>query len=285
MNIPVIQLIKITRPVNVLLTFISVWLAAFISPNFQVSLDVFAAALSAASILAAGNVINDIYDLEIDRLNRPRRPLPSGRLSIKSARILYILLNSAGLIPALFLGPVFTVIALLVIVLMFYYSRNLKKMVLWGNFTVSLATGLTFIYGALAVDDVVAGLIPAVFAFLFHFGREIIKDMQDADGDRAGNANTLPIRYGYVPSISMVTLLFSVLILLTLFPYIFKVYPLSYLVLVVPAVDGVLAFVAIALWRRRDKVFLGVLSTVLKIDMFVGLMAVWLGARNVNFFN
>ncbi len=277
--------IKITRPLNVLLTFVSIYLAAYISPRFYAGWSVFIAALSAALIAAGGNSINDLYDVETDRINRPERPLAAGVLSTVQGKALYVVATLSGLILAWILGWNFMVLALSVSVLLFWYSARLKRTALFGNMVVSFVSGLTFIYGAMAVADWRAGIIPAVFAFFFHFGREIIKDMQDVHGDLQTGAKTLPGKYGFRISAVIVNILFLLLIVLTVLPYIFFNYSVYYLWLVVPGVDAVLLYVSVMLWKQSDTRHLGRLSGLLKIDMFVGLLAIWLGTHHVVFIN
>lgn len=281
----IIAYFKLSRPLNVLLTFISVCLAASISIHFHISVNLFFAALSASFILAGANAINDIFDLEIDRVNRPKRPLASGKITLRSAWIFFFASYSSGLILASLCGLKLFLIALLTAGLLVWYSVYLKRTVIWGNALVSFAAGLTFIYGALAVDDWQAGILPGLFAFFFHFGREVLKDMQDLKGDRAGEAWTLPARYGLVTAGRVIIFLFIILIGVTLLPYIFSIYNSFYLIVLVAGVHSILIYVMICLNRQPDKQMLGRLSNLLKFDMFIGLVAVWIGAHHVNFFN
>ena len=276
---------RLIRPENVLLTFTSVWLAAFISPKFEITYSILWAALSASMILAGANIINDIYDLEIDKLNRPERILASGRITVRTAWLLFYLTYFIGIIFAWLAGPSFFLIAVCMAILMVWYSAFLKRTVLLGNFLVSFAAGITFIYGAMAIHDWQAGIIPAVFAFCYHLGREIIKDIQDMPGDLKNNVITFPGKHGIKSSIRMVNLIFIVLIILTLLPYIFSVYEAAYFWLVIFGVDIVLIAVMLILHFRQDPKTLAKLSFVLKIDMFVGLASVWIGSHNVVFFN
>ena len=261
---------KIIRPLNVLLIFVSIGLAAFISPQFSITPLLGFVALSAALILAGANVINDIYDLDIDRINRPGRPLASGAITRKQAWYWFFVLYGAGLLMAFTAGFWFFISAIIMAVLLFWYSAHLKRTVLYGNILVSFAAGFTFIYGAMAVDDWQVGIIPAVFAFFFHLGREIIKDMQDMEGDLQNNVVTFPGKYGLIPTALLVNILFGLLLLLTVLPYIFSVYSSGYLWIVIPGVDLVLVFVMIRLWFTNASSVLGKLSDLLKIDMFVG---------------
>ncbi len=78
--------LKIIRPLNSFLAGISVFIAAFLSPAFRLSHVLFIAMLAAALVTAAGNVINDVYDLDIDRVNRPNRILPSAKMTVPRAK-------------------------------------------------------------------------------------------------------------------------------------------------------------------------------------------------------
>ncbi|MCU0333010.1 MAG: UbiA family prenyltransferase, partial [Ignavibacteriaceae bacterium] len=85
-------IIKIIRPLNFLITFASVIVAAVIcSPDKFPELNAFLAAFAASFALAAGNIINDIYDIDIDKINRPLRPLPSQKITIKEAYSFYFI--------------------------------------------------------------------------------------------------------------------------------------------------------------------------------------------------
>lgn len=279
------DLFKLIRPLNVLLTFVSVWLAAFISPQFKPGISVLLAALSASLILAGANIINDLYDLEIDKLNRPNRPLAAGLISQRTGWFYFYLFYLGGLACALSAGPAFFYIAGLIALLLVWYSARLKRTVLWGNILVSFAGGLTFIYGALAVGDWQSGIIPAIFAYFFHFGREVIKDVQDLPGDLENQVVTFPGKFGVKAAILLVNILFTILILLTILPYIFSVYSNVYLWVVVLGVDSVLLYIISVLWIRQEQAAFVKLSALLKVDMFVGLIAILLGARHVTFFN
>lgn len=277
--------IRLTRPLNVAIAFCSLWVAAYISPHFTVNAIVVFSSLTVALIAAGGNIINDIFDLEIDKINKPRRVLACGALSIKQARLFFALTYAAGLFFAAISGSVFLLIAGLTAFLLYAYSAFFKRTILLGNLLVSFASALVFVYGALAVDDLKAGFFPALFVFFFHFGREILKDMEDVEGDLAQNAVTFPGRFGPRFSVLLINFIFLLLTLLTILPYILSVYNKYYLITVVSGVDLVLIFSCTLLWFRRDVRTLGFLSLLLKLDMFVGLAAVIIGSRHVVFFN
>ncbi len=276
---------QIIRPLNIFIAIVSVVVAAFMSPYFTANITLLLASVAAGLIAAGANVVNDIYDIEIDRINKPLRPLPSGRIKVRSAWILYGGLSASGIfIAAISVLPLFA-IAVLNTFILYYYSRSLKGTVLWGNIAVSFASALTFIYGGLTMNDYSVGLFPAIFAFLFHLGREIIKDMQDIRGDLENNAVTFPGRFGIGKSVTLVNGIFIILLFCTFLPYIYGIYNRTYLYLVIFGVDAVLIATGIILCFKNDEAMLGKLSHLLKLDMLVGILAILIGARHVILFN
>ena len=270
-------LITLTRPVNVVISAASIFMGAFITGTIQPIAKVALACLSGSIIAGAANVINDYFDIEIDKINKQHRPLPSGLVTPPQARIFSILLFATGIIIGALVNSVALAIAASSSVLLFMYSASLKRTVLWGNLAVSLATALAFIYGGIAVGRFSAALIPAGFAFMFHWGREIIKDIEDMEGDRENHVKTLPIRYGEKIALGVATGVFCVLLFATIVPYSLKIYGLLYLLIVLFGVDTVLVYVIFSMWKNPQPANLGWLSTLLKIDMIIGLVAIYAG--------
>jgi len=193
--------LQLLRPVNFLITFLTAVVAVLIcSPqNFNYLIAILAG-LSAGFTASAGNIINDIFDLKIDKINRPDRPLPSGKLSNKEALALYFIFLLLSFIMSWFINlPAFLIVAATSF-LLFLYSKFLKRIPLAGNIVVAFLTGLVFIYGGIAVENPAAAIIPASFAFLINFIREIVKDIQDVKGDKNAGLKTFPIRFGYQKS-------------------------------------------------------------------------------------
>lgn len=269
--------VKLSRPLNVLISMLSIWVAAIIASGFEFTIVLLLAIATAGLITAGANIINDIFDVEIDRINKPQRLIAAGAVPVSCAWFYFGFSYGAGLLIAWIAGIDLFLFACLFALLLYWYSARLKRVVLWGNAVVSLSTGFAFIYGAMAVNNWKAGIIPAVFALFFHFGREVIKDMQDVSGDSSEHAHTFPIRYGRKKSVLLVNIIFGVLIILTIIPYILHIYNATYLVVVIAGVDVVLLSVSIVLWLKYDPVFLGKISHLLKLDMFIGLLAIFLG--------
>jgi len=269
--------IKITRPLNVLISFISIGIGALVSGSFHWSINLLFAGLTAALITAGANIINDIFDIEIDRINKPDRPLPAGKISLIGAKVLFTALYGLALIFAALNGKILFFAALLIAVLLYWYSASLKKTVLWGNLLVSAISGFTFIYGAMSVGDWRGGIVPAVLAFFFHLGRELLKDMQDVEGDLARNAVTFSGKYGLKQAALVTRAVFMVLIAVTLIPFFLKIYNEIYLIIVIFGVDTVLVYIVSILKENTEAKELDKLNKILKADMLIGLLAIYLG--------
>lgn len=274
----ILGLIELARPVNCLIGFCSILAAAFVARGALAPLrDVMVAGLSGMFILAGGNAINDVLDVDIDRINRPMRPLPSGRISRRLAVMEAGFLFFVGVISGGTIGRLVGGIALLAVGLLILYSAWLKRTVLWGNLSVSALGGLAFLYGGLAAERMRAAWVPAILAFFFHFGREVLKDMEDVEGDRSAQANTFPVRFGLRRASLLAMLIYGVLVFLSPVPFLLGLYRWPYLVVVVLGVDGVVAYAIGSLWKDRSPRNLVRLSGLLKADMLIGLMAIVVG--------
>lgn len=189
--------LKLARIGNVIIAFISVEVAGVLCGlDIANSWRIFAAAVAAALVTAGGNAINDLFDVEIDRINRPQRPLASGRLSRKQVERFYAATTLAGLVLSAFVNIWTLVIAGTAAVLVFLYSYRFKRTIFVGNAVVAMVTGLAFIYGGAAVMDLRDVYPAAVFAFLANLIREIIKDAEDVRGDGEIGVRTIATRYG-----------------------------------------------------------------------------------------
>ncbi len=268
---------RLIRPVNVLVGAASVFVGAFVTGALRPPGAIVLACISGALIMAGGNVINDYCDIEIDRVNKADRPLPSGRISPGHALRLSIILFVLGIFFSIFINSAALLIAIFVALGLVFYSFRLKRTLLAGNIAVSLFSALAFLYGSLAVDRWQQALIPAGFAFLFHLGREIVKDVQDQAADLTGAATTLPIRFGTRTALAVASGVFSLLILATLVPYCMSMYDDLYLPVVLVGVDLVIVIMLYLMWTNPSPESLGRVSNILKADMVVGLLALYLG--------
>lgn len=190
-------LLEILRPFNCLMAGAAAIIGLLIAGGFdaEMSAKIF---LAVFLITGAGNAVNDYYDREIDAVNRPNRPIPSGRISPRGAAAYSLLLFAFGCIFAGLVNQLCLAIALFNSLLLFFYARNLKATPLAGNLCVAYLTGSTFLFGgaAFGVEGIEANIVPAGLSFLATMSREIAKDIEDMEGDRQGGAKTLPILAG-----------------------------------------------------------------------------------------
>jgi len=271
-------IVKITRPFNLLITFVSVIVAAIICQiNTFPILDVILAAIAASIVMASGNIINDIYDIEIDKINRPLRPLTSNIITINQAYSLYISFVVLSIIISVFLNEIALAIVLFSILLLFFYSIYLKRIPLLGNIVVAFLTGLVFIFGGVVVGNPSAAIVPAVFAFLINLIREIVKDMEDCEGDKKAGVTTLPNRFGFQTSKILVLIISTLLILCTLYPFLTHLYKIEYFVLVMITVTPILIFCLKKIYSDHSPNNLKKISNLLKLSMVFGLIAIYLG--------
>jgi len=227
--------------------------------------------------MASGNIINDIYDIDIDRVNKPSRPLPSEKISIKVAYIFYFVFIAASVFISSLLNEKAIAIVLVSILLLFLYSKYLKRIPLVGNITVAILTGLVFIFGGVVVENPAAAMVPAVFAFLINLIREIVKDMEDVEGDTKAGMITFPIKSGYRKSKLFISLITISLILYTLYPFITQLYKIEYFIVVMVIVNPILVYCLKILFEDESVKNLKRISNLLKLSMVFGLIAIYIG--------
>lgn len=176
-----------------------VWSWAVVAPM------VYGAAM-AAIFNAGSNALNQIYDLEIDRVNKGKRPLPSGRMTIAEAWRFTIVAYVLTLVLAWMVAPqgrheCFWIVTVAVIATYIYSAPPLrtKQHGLWANITIAIPRGLLLKVAGWSAAKTVMGVEPwfigSIFG-LFLLGASTTKDFADIEGDRLGGCETLPILYG-----------------------------------------------------------------------------------------
>ncbi|NOZ76152.1 MAG: UbiA family prenyltransferase [Euryarchaeota archaeon] len=189
--------IQILRPHNCLIAAVAVVLGIMIAGGgIPLELTLLAAAV-AFLVCGGGNVINDYYDYDIDRVNRPERPLPSGRMGLRTAHYYGLGLFLSGVaISAVINLPALLLAGFNSLLLYAYGSRIKKAGGLLKNFVVSYLVASPFLFGGIVgMGNLAAVLVFAICAFLVNTAREILKDIEDYEGDR-GHVVTLPMRMG-----------------------------------------------------------------------------------------
>ena len=216
---------KLLRPMNVAMVILAVVVGGMLCGNADS--DLYLSAVSAALVLSAGNVINDVADRDADKVSHPERPIASGKIFSKSALWIAVVLFVVGLFFACAVSFVHFVIAAVAAVILVAYSFCLSKIALVGNIVISLLAGVAVIYGTV-FHICEEGIFAAVIAFSIHLPREIFKDIQDIDGDREAERRTLPIVWG-VKQASVLAAVLSIIAMVVIeIPYVLGIFSMYY---------------------------------------------------------
>ena len=270
---------EITRPHNLAvagLTILAGWAAAGGGrPGWRLAGAIVAGTL----VAAAGNVVNDFFDADIDRINKPRRPIPSGRISRDECKRYAALLGLAAWVAAALAGSHMLLMVVLWSIALYFYSAKFKTRFLLGNLTVSVVSSTGFMAGAWLAGRPVAGVAPTILAFFLLMGREIVKDVEDLPGDGAHGATTLARRLGARRALNVAFACFVLFAALAPWPYWLKLCGSSYLWVILFGVLPLLLVATFLMFRDTSPGNLVRVSWILKVDMFVGALGFYLGQR------
>lgn len=272
----IVGAIKITRPLNCLSALGSVVLGGYLTTE-PTTPRLWIAAAVAAMLTAAGNVVNDYFDMEIDRINKPFRVLPSGQLSPAAAARWALALAATGLGLSALLGAAMALIAAVMAVLLYVYSWKLKPSFLVGNAVISVMSAITVVYGGIAVGSVGPTLVPALVILLFMFCREILKTVEDYEGDRQIGARTIAVVWGKMGALRVFSVLATLMAFLSLLPWVLGNVSAAYPILVIPGVSLVLLLAAFVLSKRPTRRYIRMALVVTKADWILWTAAMFIG--------
>ncbi|MCP4363295.1 MAG: UbiA family prenyltransferase [Chloroflexi bacterium] len=271
-------LYKLGRPLTSLTGSLAVLLGGYVAGtgNWRaIGLAVVATFL----ISMAANAWNDYLDIEIDRINQPQRPLPSGQVRLRSALLFSFVLTLLALFITFFINWPAFIIAVGSAVLLYMYSWRLKSTVLFGNCTIAIISAMSAIFGGVAAGNVWPSLWLATIIFSAIMGREILKTLADYEGDLRQHCRTISTVWGRRPARIVFFLMGAVTILTMMLPYIFQVYRPIYAIIVALGVFPVLLYVVTKVTRYRTGPQLERLSQLMKYDFLIWFLAVFLGAN------
>jgi geranylgeranylglycerol-phosphate geranylgeranyltransferase len=200
-------------------------------------------------------IFNDFFDIEVDRVNSPQRPLPSGRITKTEAIVLGISTAVIALGVAITIAPIVFLVGLLLWVLGFLYNWKWKSNGLAGNLVVSLNVAMTFLIGAFSVGQIhnPAVWVFSLIAFFFDLAEEIAGDVMDMEGDLKRGSRSLAIHYGRKTALRISAALFSAMILVTLTPILFSHPPIAYTLPIV-VLDIIVIFFTQRLLRSSSAI-------------------------------
>lgn len=269
--------IQIIRPLNLLITAFASAAAYFIVADNIDQINLFLILTSTVLTAGAGNIINDIIDIDIDTLNKPLRPLPSKNMTVGRAYIWYFILVAGSMTSGFFLGYHSFAAVILVNFILLFYTVFLKRRPFWGNFIVAFISGYLFYFCSITTGNFIMIIPLAVSAFLFHFIREIIKDIADIDGDRKRKANTMAVAIGADRTIRLLKMLIMTLIIYLGYLMLAGGYSVFFSVIIILFVIPVILYVLISLSKKGHKRDYEKLSLIMKADMVFGILAFYFG--------
>ncbi|MCE7053168.1 geranylgeranylglycerol-phosphate geranylgeranyltransferase [Algoriphagus sp. AGSA1] len=213
-------LFRISRPINLLMVaFAQLMTAYFLVETTRSGLPIlqdyklYVIIFSTLLITAAGYMINDYYDVKIDYVNRPGNVVVGKGIKRRVVLLLHTLLNFTAIGLGLLVSPTVGLINFAAAFLLWFYSNQLKREPFIGNFTVALLTGVSIYLIAFHYQkSELLVLTYAIFAFFLNLIREIIKDIEDRQGDRKHGCRTLPIVIGFRKTKAVIFLIAAVFV-------------------------------------------------------------------------
>lgn len=252
--------------------------------------------LSTLCIAAAGNIINDVYDVATDVVNKPTKVIVGSKISEKTAFTLFIVLNVMGVLIGFYLSNLvgrsgFFAIFVTISALLYVYASYLKPTLLLGNIMISVMVALSILI--VGIFELIPAITEqnqatqltffkilldyALFAFLMNLAREIIKDLEDVDGDYKAGMNTLPIAIGRerASKISFVVTLvplFGSAYYIAKYLYKYELFIGYFLIFIIAP----LLYIAIRTFSAKSKKEYRHISTMLKLVMLFGMLSLLL---------
>ena len=276
-NSKIRSLIQLSRPINCAIAALGAFAGGYVSTQDTAHFlpflpQIILASAAAALATAGGNAINDYFDIEIDKINKPCRPLPSGTLSRDAALSFAILAFGAALALAVLVNWTCAAIAAVNIALLSIYNKYLKRTGLAGNLCVAYLVGSVFLFGGAATGNVRFSGILAAMAALSNFGREIVKDMEDVKGD-AGKRKTLPMKIGIGNAGALAAFATLAAVAASPVPYFLRAFGGAYMLAVVPA-DALFLY---SIWLALGKEQYAKSQLAMKIAMLGAVAAFVVG--------
>ncbi len=270
-------LYKLSRPVSTLSGVLAVVLGGYVAATGEWG-KVALAALSTMLISAAANAWNDYLDVEIDKINQPKRPLPSGMVSLRAALNFSFTLAVLSIIVAAFINGHALLIAISSNILLYVYSWKMKSTVLVGNAIVAFISAMSAVFGGVAAGNVAPTFWLAIIIVTGIMGREVLKTMADYEGDLRQRVTTIATAWGKRNARIVFYILVSITLVMMMVPYLLQIYSPVYAVVVAVGVYPVVLYIAIRVGRVRSGQQLEKLSQLMKYDFLIWFLAVLLGS-------
>ena len=263
--------------------------------------DFFLLVFSIILLAAGGYIINDIFDTQIDAINKPEKSIINNSISEKNAYLIYYILNSIAALIGIYLGIKVGSLSLglsfiVGIAIFYFYSLKYKRLFLWGNFVVAFLSaflliivwlfeffairknGIVFTEGMQVYWTITYFILAyAFFAFITTLIREFVKDIEDLEGDAKWGCTTLPVVVGVetTKKIAVGLSVFAIL-LIAFFQMKLKAWNLGYFAgILMMAVQFPFAFLCVKIWNAKEKADFHFASNLSKIIMVFGILTMF----------
>ena len=295
--------LTLMRPLNALMSVIAVIIGGLLVVGTELSLlsnlfPLILVIIAVFLITGAGNAINDYFDVDSDKINKPKRPIPAGRVSKRKALAFSILLFAIGILLTLLVNWACVMIAVINSILLVVYSYSLQDRILLGNIIIGYLVGSTFLFGGIAFGNVMLPLLLMLLAGLSTVTREIVKDLEDMEGDRksflkkitsgvkmrlsrfvgskGGVREEAGFAMGKGRAKTVAALCMLLAIVISPFPYTLGILSFSYVLVLIPT-DLIFIATVILLATGSGKKTFSRTSKIIKLGMFLALVAFIIG--------
>lgn len=274
--------LRLMRPVNCFMMGIAVIVGATLASPHDLGiswLNLVYGFVTGFALTSASMAINDYYDREIDAVNEPNRPIPSGLIKPREALAFAFVLTAIGFAAAYSTNIFCLVVAIFAWLIFVTYTTVGKRSGLPGNFLVSTCVAVPFIYGSAAIANKVEFnvLIFASMAFLSNTGREVTKGIVDVKGDEMQNVKTLTVRYGQKNAAIVATIFYLLAVLLSPIPWLLHRVSFWFIPLVA-VTDFGLAACSFMLLKDYSRENARKIKNIVLLWFIVGLLAFVAGA-------
>ena len=269
-------LYKLSRPYTTLTGALAVVLGGYVAGTGE-WFNIFLAVIATALVSSSANAWNDYLDIEVDRINQPDRPLPSGMITPRAAKWFSFILAGLSIFVVSFINLPSLIIVIGANLLLYIYSWKLKSTVLLGNLCVAFIAAMSAVAGGVAAGNPQPTFWLFLVIFVAILGREVLKTMADYDGDLSESVRTISTVWGKRTA----RIVFYILVVVSMFtmilPYLLEVYEPIYAYLILIGVFPVVIYIIFHVGSSRTGRQLEKMSQLMKYDFLLWFLAVVLG--------
>jgi geranylgeranylglycerol-phosphate geranylgeranyltransferase len=262
--------IRLLRPEISILGIICVYIGAIASGSPYFSYDLLLAMIAVFLIGAGSMPFNDYFDYEIDKINHPKRPLPSGVFKPIYGLYIGIIFFIIGLILSSLINLFCLLIAIIAITLICFYELKLKNHVFIGNVIVAFTTCISFTFGGAIIGEFLKPTFFTLICFFIFLGREVLMDVRDFKGDKM-NRITLPLKIGQKPAVYFACILILISVGLLFLPVFYNAFKFSEWYVFLAFIVAFVTMYAIII-LIQDVKNVGKSSEILRVSMALGLI-------------